>query len=235
MLKRYTLTLLAATAIGVVISQGASAADMGMPVKAPPMAPAVPLFNWTGVYVGGFFGGGISHEEFSSANNSFGGAVSSAFCNFSFCGAGSIGPVGSLQTGNLGSHTGVGPLGGFTLGYRYQPVGSPWLVGIEGQFAFADIRGSHNSNQSASEFFGKGQFGSPCPFVTCLLNVNTNNQISSQTKDIATIAGVFGVTSGPQDRTLWYVKGGPAWKRTSYSEFAQCEWDEHRFPRNRSH
>src|SRR5262249_39025014 len=42
-------------------------------------------------------------------------------------------------------------------------------------------------------------------------------QFSSKVKSIATITGRFGLTSGPQDRTLWYVKGGGAWAKTDYA------------------
>jgi outer membrane immunogenic protein len=213
MMRRITLSLLAATAVGLVISQGASAADMGMPVKAAPVAPPVPLFNWTGVYAGGFFGVGVSRNQFSSPSATT--ATFEGACE----GSSTFGPPFASPcaggAGNLGSHTGVGPLGGFTLGYRFQAPQSPIVWGIEGQFAFADIKGSHGIGSSATTEGFCGNIGDGAP---CLNNTIRNSLISSQIKDIATIAGTFGITSGPQDRTLWFVKGGGAWAKTQYSQ-----------------
>ena len=55
MMRRISLSLLAATAMGVIACQGASAADMAVKA-APPPPPPPPLWNWTGLYVGGVFG-----------------------------------------------------------------------------------------------------------------------------------------------------------------------------------
>jgi outer membrane immunogenic protein len=191
---------------------------MGIPVKAAPVAPPIPLFNWTGVYAGGFFGGGLSRQQFSSPGST---ATFEGVCE----GSTSFGPPFASPctggAGSLGSHTGVGPLGGFTLGYRYQGVGSPLVWGIEGQFAFADIKGSNSIGSSAftEGFCGGGSgIGGINNNNACQQTTIRNSLISSQVKDIATIAGTFGVTSGPQDRTLWFVKGGGAWARTNFSQ-----------------
>ena len=202
MLRRISLSLLAATAIGVVTCQGASAADMGIPMKAPPIAPPVPLFNWTGLYAGGFFGMGLSRNQFTGANNVLSPSLAEGICegNCSVAGQG-------------GSHNGLGPLGGFTLGYRFQNAGSPLVWGIEGQFAFADLQGSH-SNGASSVTEG---FANSVTEGLTQSHIVHNGLISTKVKDSATIAGTFGVTSGPQDRTLWFVKGGAAWAKTSFS------------------
>src|SRR5438067_3269618 len=117
MLRRISLSLLAATAIGVVTCQGASAADMGIPMKAPPVAPPVPLFNWTGLYAGGFFGMGLSRNQFTGSNNILSPTLAEGICE------------GCSVPGQGGSHNGLGPLGGFTLGYRFQNAGSPLVWG----------------------------------------------------------------------------------------------------------
>jgi outer membrane immunogenic protein len=202
MMRRIALSLLAATAIGLVTGQGASAADMGIPMKAPPVAPPVPLFNWTGIYAGGFFGMGLSRNQFTGANNVLSPTLNEGICE----GTCSV-------AGQSGSHNGLGPLGGFTLGYRFQNAGSPLVWGLEGQFAFADLAGSHSNGASA---FTEGFAGSVGEGLS-QIHVVHNGSISSQVKDIATIAGTFGVTSGPQDRTLWFVKGGGAWAKTHFS------------------
>jgi outer membrane immunogenic protein len=211
MIKRFSLTLLAATAIGVVVaSQGASAADMGMPVKAPPVAPPVPMWNWTGLYAGGVFGVGISRNKLTDLDNNASNLADGLLCEG--CSAGTFSQGGI----NLGTQIGVGPQGGFVLGYKWQAPNSPWVFGIDGQFSFADLQGSTSNSNSASVFFPKftACFKS---FRTCQVNVNTSTNVSSKVKDIATIAGLFGITSGPQDRTLWYVKGGAAWAKTAWS------------------
>ncbi len=216
MLKRFSSALLAATAIGVVAT-GASAADMGMPVKAPPVAPPVPMWNWTGFYVGGVFGAGISRNQLSSVDNAFDSAIPFNLCEgfSSRCNAGGLG----LQTSRpLGTQIGVGPQGGFTLDYKWQAPNSPWVWGIGGQFSFADLQGGSTHSDSGSVLFsGSGCFDST---DSCLINTNTNGHLSTKIEDIATITALFGITSGPQDRTLWYVKGGAAWNRTKFSETA---------------
>src|SRR5262249_2495713 len=64
MLKRFSLTLLAATAIGGISAQGAWAADILR--KAPPPAPVPVVQDWSGIYVGAEGGYGWGHQSFSS-------------------------------------------------------------------------------------------------------------------------------------------------------------------------
>ena len=65
-MRRCSLTLLAAAAIGLTASQGASAADLGrrIPPPAPAYVPPAPLpYLWTGCYVGANVGGAWAHVE----------------------------------------------------------------------------------------------------------------------------------------------------------------------------
>ena len=221
-MKRHLLNLLAATAIGVVACQAASAADI-VPRKAPPPAPPpAPIWNWTGFYFGGNLGVGITRDQFSVrqgpdifTNKTPGGF----FADFG----------DALSNQGIGSHTGVGPEGGFQLGYNYQVPNSSWVFGIEGEFDFADLKGDHQNSfsQTASangipnnfELFGVCPLCVILPTASSNFSASANEQLrlASRVKDIALITARFGIASGPQDRTLWYVKGGGAWARTDYS------------------
>ncbi len=122
--------LLATTA--VVIGGQAYAADLRLPVKAPP-APA-PAYSWTGCSVGVHVGAGWAPSSWSDAN-----ATTQL-----------IAPPGGVID-NL-DRTGV--LGGVQVGCDYQ-FASHWVAGIGGDFSWANIEG-----QATDPFFG-GKFGGP--------------------------------------------------------------------------
>jgi outer membrane immunogenic protein len=60
-MPKLSCTIAALTAL-LVTSIAANAADMRMPVKAPP-PPMPPPFSWTGFYIGGNFGGAWGHHN----------------------------------------------------------------------------------------------------------------------------------------------------------------------------
>src|SRR5215813_4483822 len=73
-----------------------------MRVKAPPPPPPPPPFNWTGFYIGGNIGGAWSSVEIhDNFDNSFSTSGASGF------------------------------MAGGQIGFNYQPVGSPFVVGVE--------------------------------------------------------------------------------------------------------
>jgi outer membrane immunogenic protein len=201
-------TSLLATAAVFAFSSSVYAADI-VPRKAPPPAPPpAPIWNWTGFYVGGNLGVGISREKWSAQPVFFESALAFRNDTFttSFFGSG-------LNT--AGSHNSVGVLGGFTAGYNWQFPGTPWLVGIEGEWMFADLEGDHGTSRG----FNQSAFFFPVNFT---VNGTEQARLSNKIDDIATIAARFGITSGPEDRTLWYVKGGGAWVRNNFGATASA-------------
>ncbi len=110
-------SLLLGTAL-TVLAGSAFAADLGttMPYTAPPVAP-VPLFSWTGCYIGGNIGGGFGHTDITGQ--------------------------GRIPSASVGTDT-SGFIGGGQVGCNYQFTPN-WVVGAEGMFDFGDIKGSQDS------------------------------------------------------------------------------------------
>jgi outer membrane immunogenic protein len=81
-------SMLGLVAIGLLIAGPAMAADMGMPLKAPP-APVAPLFSWTGFYLGGNLGAGWNDGNLT--DSLFGVNWSGNNNNVTFLGGGQVG------------------------------------------------------------------------------------------------------------------------------------------------
>jgi outer membrane immunogenic protein len=113
----------------------ASAADLGrMPTKAPVAAPP-PAFNWSGCYVGGYVGGAFTSDSdaiFTDLGNG-------TFRSFS---------GGLTAAGIAGVHSWPVALddssfiGGGTVGCNWQPVGSSFVFGIEGEVGYLKLEGA---------------------------------------------------------------------------------------------
>jgi outer membrane immunogenic protein len=134
MLMRKTfLSLLAGTASVAAFGSAALAADL--PSRAPPPAPyvAVPVFTWTGFYVGVNAGGGFS----SSGRDD-------AFGNTALVGTT---PIDGLTGVSTSSRSRSGFVGGGQIGYNYQM--GHWVIGIE-----ADIQGTSFGNNRNNALFG---------------------------------------------------------------------------------
>jgi outer membrane immunogenic protein len=97
----------------------ASAADMGMPLKAPPPPP--PAVSWTGCYIDGGGGYGLWNQEHST---------STTF-------AGVPGTTISQTDG------GRGWLGRLGAGCDYQ-VAPRWVIGVLGDYDFMDLHGTNS-------------------------------------------------------------------------------------------
>jgi outer membrane immunogenic protein len=116
--------LLASSAL--VFAGSAFAADMRMPVKAPP--PVAAPFSWNGCYAGAQVGYGWGQKEFSDPQL---GAPDPIFGFPAF----TIAPVGTVLKDDTN-----GWLAGGQIGCNYQ-VGN-WVFGVEGDYAWANIDGA---------------------------------------------------------------------------------------------
>jgi len=82
--------------LALMIPMAANAADMQVPVKAPP--PVMPLpFSWTGFYIGGNLGGAWAHSDVT--DSLFGLNFSNGTNNGVFIAGGQVG--GNYQFGNF--------------------------------------------------------------------------------------------------------------------------------------
>src|SRR5262245_47587691 len=159
------------TVAGVGLASNAIAADI--PARMPVKAPAAPVqtFSWTGCYLGGHVGWGWSDTKFSET------AHPPSFL-FSLIGD----PPVTIRADGF--------LGGVQGGCDYQ-FAANWLVGIEGQFSWADI-----DRDVINPFFsGKGTRA----FV--------------KTDWLSNVTGRLGYAAGPW---LFYAKGGVAWAHDHY-------------------
>lgn len=121
--------LLATVAFGTLCAfSPALAADLPY-AKAP--TPAQPVYDWTGVYVGVFGGGGFGNHN---VNNATGQAV--PFADFS------------------ANYASQGGLAGGEAGYNWQS--GNYVVGVESDLFWTGIRGNDSSQISAGAFPGVG-------------------------------------------------------------------------------
>ena len=169
----------------------AGAADL--PVKAPPPAP---VFNWTGCYVGGYVGGAKSDGDlrFTDLGNA-------QFRSYS--GGIIAGRVEDRHSWNAGSDSSF--IGGGTFGCNWQPIGSPFVLGLEGEAGYMKLEGaafdplrSPTLRAIAPDVFGSGKVGDWYGMIT----------------------GRLGYA---WDRTLFYVKGGAAFLQVRGSVVDTCQ------------
>ena len=116
-MKKLLLAGIAAAALG--IAGAAHAADLGVgPYRAAPALGPIPIFTWTGCYLGGHGGGGFGRKNAGDPTGE----------NFAAFGE------------RVRVHT-SGFLAGGQVGCDWQ-FAPNWLIGIEGSGAWADLKGS---------------------------------------------------------------------------------------------
>jgi len=117
--------ILSAAALAAFVASPAMAADLAVrPLYKAPPAP-VPVWRWTGCYVGGHVGGLWDRNEWTART-----------------------PGGDFFGESLGGHDSDSWLGGVQGGCDYQLAGG-FVIGILGDYAWTDAEGS---NDSAREF-----------------------------------------------------------------------------------
>jgi len=111
--------LLAAAAFAALTAGAANAADLA--VKAPlyKAPPVVPVWSWTGCYIGGHVGGLWAKKDWTDRT-----------------------PGDDFFGQSLGGHNANGWLGGAQAGCDYQFAGG-FVIGIQGDYAWADAKGSN--------------------------------------------------------------------------------------------
>jgi outer membrane immunogenic protein len=115
-------SILGLVAISALISAPAMAADLRMPVKAPP-APSVAIATWTGCYIGGNVGGAWARTRITDVGNAAGAP---------FASAGVAGQTFTVDSSGI--------VGGGQIGCDWQT--SNIVFGIQGDVGAMGIQGS---------------------------------------------------------------------------------------------
>jgi outer membrane immunogenic protein len=166
----HRLVIVAAGLLAIAgVASGASAADLPARTytKAPAIAP--PIYDWTGFYIG-LNGGGASSHECLTITSVAGAAV---------------------VPNSEGCHNATGGLAGGQIGYRWQSA--HWVLGVEAQGDWADLKGSNAS-------------------LTAIIPYMNQTKVDA----IGLFTGQVGYA---WNNVLVYLKGGAAVTDNSYSSF----------------
>ena len=152
-----------------------------------PVAPAVPLYNWAGFYVGGFTGASWGTNNWNMIS-----------------GPSNVAPASNVISGST-SPKNAGVLVGGQFGYNFRA--GDWVFGPEADIAWTNQKGAAACPTSLNN-----QVSAPVSFgalpVSCF---QCNNDHANP---VVTLTGRVGHSF---DRVMVYAKGGAAWTRDSYS------------------
>jgi outer membrane immunogenic protein len=199
-------TQLLATAALVALSSAAYAADMGMPLKAPPPPPPA-VQDWSGVYVGLEGGYGWAKQNIETPFDPFFlGKSSSEECSGSPCPHPTVSSIS--QSGWLG--------GGFA---GVQKQWGSWVLGLEAQVDGADIKGSSTASNVNVQTFDNSEFSSGTCVERCRF-VNSTQTFNTEIDLLGMVGPKIGWAWSPN--WLIYAEGGLAWAHmTENNSFGQ--------------
>jgi outer membrane immunogenic protein len=143
-MKTKIFAALAAVTIGGLGS--ATAADMRMPVKAPPII--APAFTWTGCYIGAYGGGATENSNVQVIDPI---AVPGAFFY-------NVGVANNVNGGRFNYSLGSSGIAGGTLGCNWQAPGTQWVLGIEGEGGYMNLQRTIVDPYSIPTFGGDSSF-----------------------------------------------------------------------------
>ena len=175
----------------VALSLGTPAA-MAAELAPPPPAPPVPVYTWSGCYVGASAGYGAGRSTHSTVANSIitGGPLGRPAPELLAA------PAGTSIAGDLNLS---GFIGGFQGGCNYQF--GQWVIGFEGDGSATNKEGQ-NFETGLVPFTGVGS----ASFIS-----------QTQERWLVTARGKLGMTWW--DKSMVYVTGGAAWAKIDVSEF----------------
>ncbi|HLH98622.1 MAG TPA: outer membrane protein [Xanthobacteraceae bacterium] len=195
-MKRLLLATVSALALASV--QPGRAADLRMPLKAPPMIKA---FSWTGCYVGGHGGWGWGQKTFSDTSTVFGDDLIAFFTDASS-------KSFDVSGGVLGAQIGCD--------YQFAPG---WVVGVEGNSSWTDINGKFDCTSPTC--FGPVHLDSDTDWmasVTARLGYAWTDRWllyvkggAGWVRDEYEINTYLGNWSAAETRTGWTIGGGLEW------------------------
>jgi outer membrane immunogenic protein len=138
-MKNVRKQLLASAAGVLALGGSAYAADMGLPMKAPPAPPPIPYTNWQGFYIGGVVGAARLNETARP------GIVNNASTGKSPCG--SSGQIGYNNRGNCSVGV-TGALAGVEVGYDWQD--RYFVYGVAADWTWTGLKKTQSGRASGT-------------------------------------------------------------------------------------
>jgi outer membrane immunogenic protein len=184
---RNSKSILSAVAVASVIFGVGAASAADLPARTYTKAPVMvdQIYNWTGFYIGGFVGGAFADRNAVSTDPTFAG--------------------GTFYNGPLSNSYGLSSsvIAGGTVGYNYQPVGTKWVFGVEGEAGYIHLGRTIQDINAINDGFA---------FPDSLDTTRFGDWYG-------VIAGRLGFTA---DRALFYGKAGVAFVNKNYSFIDAC-------------
>jgi outer membrane immunogenic protein len=190
-------TLISSVVLGMLLTGSAIAADLKMPMKAPP-APPAPVYNWTGCYLGGGAGYGMFDREHDT--ETLAGVVTGPTVD-----AAGRGWFGTVQ-------------GGCDIQFQsFMPIfGGSMLFGVFADGDWGNIKGTHEAanlnafgEEKSDQSWAVGARFGWLPtdrFLTFVSGGYTQDHIGDI--NFSTAAGAFVATLPARRRSGWFIGTG---------------------------